>query len=93
MTESREKCEVREGRFIDPCDTLAKATDINQPSFSKSKGLFRAELFDRVKMEQSRSYHGVRTKAFDKGGILFNYCPFCGVQIDAPFTSEDEAND
>lgn len=89
MTDVRTECTVRDGRFVVPCDILAKATDVYHPSFSKTKGLFRVELFDRVKMEPSRSYHGVRTKAFDKGGILFNYCPFCGTDISAPFSPEE----
>lgn len=93
MTEEKTKCEVREGRFIDPCKFLQEATDIHQPAFSRAKsGLFRTELYNRNTGEMSRSYHGMRTKKYPRGGVLMNYCPFCGTCIQAPFY-EDETTE
>lgn len=90
MTDTRDKCEVRDGRFVEPCDTLSRATDVFQPAFSKGKGVFRIELTDRVKRAHSRTYFGIRTKEFSPGGILLNFCPFCGSAIDAPFSAPEE---
>lgn len=88
MTEYK-RCSVRDGRFVDPCKTLADATDNMIGSFSKAKSIFRTELTNINTLEPSRTYYGIKTKQFPNG-MLFNNCPFCGERIDAPFNSELE---
>lgn len=82
-------CAVRDGRFIDPCDTLNTMTHNIAPGFSKSKGIARWSLVNMTTHEPSRGYFGILTKEYPNG-FLFNFCPFCGVQIDAPFTEKEE---
>ena len=83
MTEHR-RCTVREGAFVEPCDTLEKATDNQIGGFSKVKAIFRTELTNTKTGKPARTYYGVKTKQFPQG-ILFNVCPFCGEKIDEPF--------
>ena len=83
------KCSVRYGRLVDPCDTLAKAVDNHMPGFSKAKGVFRQELTNFKTRETSRIMFGLKSKEFPNG-LLLNFCPWCGVQIDAPFHEEGE---
>lgn len=86
----RVKCTVRDGRFVEPCKTLMEATDNH--GFSKARGIFRSELHNMKLMKPSRTYFGIKSKRFPNG-ILFNNCPFCGEEIDAPFNGEDNDRD
>ena len=86
----RTKCEVREGRFIDGCDTLEEMVANYAPGFSATKGIARWNLTNMATHQPSRSYYGMKTKEHPKG-FLFNFRPFCGTKIDAPFNSEDDA--
>ncbi len=81
------KCTVRDGLFVDACDGLQGATDI--PGFSKAKGIFRQELTNIETRKSSRTYYGIKTKKHPNG-LLFNFCPWCGAQIDEPFNPRDE---
>jgi len=76
---------VREGGFVDPCDTLSQAVDNNTPGFSKTKGIFRTDLTNMKTGQPSRTYFGVKSKKFPNG-LCFNNCPWCGEDISAPFS-------
>lgn len=84
MTEAPKNCTVRDGLFVEPCESLALNTDNNMPGFSKAKGIFRQELTNRNTLKPARTYYGVKSKAYPNG-YLFNNCPFCGEDISAPF--------
>ena len=86
----RINCEVREGRFIDGCVTLEEMVANHTPGFSSTKGIAYWQLTNMATHKPSRSYYGVKTKEHPKG-FLFNFCPFCGTQIDAPFNKDDES--
>lgn len=86
----RIRCSVRDGLFVEPCETLARNTDNHAPGFSKAKGIFRQELTNMNTMKPSRTYYGIKSKAHPNG-LLFNNCPFCGERIDAPFNPDVEA--
>lgn len=91
----RLQCEVREGRFVDPCGALADLIDNIAPGFSKRKGIARWHLVNHETHKPSRSYIGVQCAAHPNG-FLFNFCPVCGERIDAPFAqdaSDDEGGD
>ena len=90
MSEPKRKCSVRDGKFVDPCDTLEKATD-RRASEGTRKGLIVWPLVNTKTWEPSRTMYGARTDEYAKG-ILFNFCPFCGVQIDAPAYKAEEAD-
>lgn len=83
------KCRVRAKRFVEPCESLARITDV-AGSFGKSKGIAEWNLIDMKTGRARRSYFGIRSKSYPNG-FLFNFCPVCGTKIDAPFT--DEASD
>ena len=79
------KCTVRDGKFVEPCKTLAEAVDNNIPGFSKAKGIFRQDLTNMTTQQPSRTVFGIKSKQFPNG-LLFNNCPWCGERIDAPFS-------
>lgn len=78
------KCTVRAGLFVEPCDALAGAVDNNTPDFSRAKGVSVWNLSNLRTGEPSRTYFGLKSKNHPNG-LLFNFCPWCGEQIDAPF--------
>ena len=88
----RIKCTVRDGLFVEPCETLARNTDNHAPGFNKAKGIFRQELTNMNTGQSSRTYYGIKSKAHPNG-FLFNVCPFCGEDISAPFTSDEEGQE
>ena len=89
MSDVKIKCTVRDSRFVEPCDTLEKATDNPMGSFSKAKGIVRWSITNMSTRQPSRTYFGIRTNEF-KRGLAFNNCPFCGEKIDAPFADQFE---
>lgn len=89
MREPVTSCSVRDGRFVEPCDTLRELIDAESPGFSRKRGLFQTTYTNMKTHEPSRSFVGVKCDAY-KNGMLFNFCPICGEKIDAPFASDDE---
>lgn len=82
-----EKCTVKDGRIVEPCETLEKATD-----YRGSEGRKGVCVWPYTNLETgkpSRTFFGVKTKEFPKG-LAFNVCPFCGERIDAPFADTGE---
>lgn len=83
-------CKVRDGRFVDPCESLASVVANNTPGFSAVKGIAQWNMTNIETHQPSRTYFGVKTKEMPNG-FLFNFCPFCGVKIDEPFNPETSA--
>lgn len=83
------KCTVREGRFVDPCDTLESQTDNIAAGFSRAKGTARWHYTNINNRQPSRTFFGVKTRE-SPNGMLFNFCPWCGERIDAPFADSDD---
>jgi len=83
------KCHVKDGLFVEPCDALNRAADINTPSFTKAKGIAVWNMTNMNTGKPSRTYYGVKTKKHPNG-LLFNCCPWCGERIDAPFAEEND---
>ena len=83
-------CTVRDGRFVEPCKSLLEQTDIGNAGFSKAKGLARWHYTNLETRKSSRTFFGVKSKA-SPDGFLFNFCPFCGTRIDAPFNGDDDS--
>jgi hypothetical protein len=75
------KCSVREGRFVDPCDSLDAASEYGHPT-RRSKGLFAWALSNPN--GPTRTMYGVKSGEYVKEGMVFNFCPFCGANISAP---------
>jgi hypothetical protein len=77
-------CSVTDGRFVVPCSTLMGVIDSYAPGFSRAKGVFIQNLTNMNTGQPSRAYIGIKSKAHPNG-FLFNFCPFCGTDISAPF--------
>ncbi len=85
-------CTVKDGRFVVPCSTLAGVIDNNIPGFSKAKGVFIQQLSNRYTGKPARTYIGIKSKMHPRG-FLFNFCPFCGGDISAPFMRDQSEQD
>jgi len=93
MTEEADKvwkCTVTDGRFVEACWPLEENVQNNTPGFSKAKGIAVWNLTNMTTHNPSRRYYGVKTPAHPNG-FLFNFCPFCGERIDAPFVDKEDA--
>lgn len=80
--ELKEKCEVRDGKFVEPCRMLHEAGEAGNPR-GKQKGIYAWEYRDR--QGPTRTMFGAKSGEHVEKGLLFNFCPFCGERIDAPF--------
>jgi hypothetical protein len=89
MSAPQTTCTVREGRFVDPCDTLDRMVENQFSAFSRAKGITRWAYTNMKTREPSRTFFGVKCRA-QPNGILFNFCPFCGAQIDVPFVGHGD---
>ena len=92
MSTEREKCEVREGRFVEPCDTLAMNTDMIS-TIERGRGIFSVTYTNMTEHKASRSMFGIKSRAHPRGGFLFNFCPFCGADISSPFQNDDDKSE
>jgi hypothetical protein len=79
-----DKCTVKDGKFIEPCDTLSKACELGNPPPGTQRGIYLWQLTNTETHKPSRSFFGVKTTEHPKG-LAFNVCPWCGERIDAPF--------
>lgn len=82
-------CTVRDGKFVEPCETLGTSIDNNVGSFSKARGVTHWHFTNLNTRQPSRSFIGLRSKRYPKG-MLFNFCPYCGTDISSPFQEKDE---
>lgn len=79
-----DKCTVRDGKFIEPCETLAKACETGNPPAGKQRGIYEWRYTNLKTNKPSRTFFGVKATQYPKG-MAFNVCPWCGERIDAPF--------
>jgi hypothetical protein len=79
-----EKCIVIEGRIVQPCEDLDKAAEVGNPPPGKSRGIYEWRLHNTETHKVSRVFFGTKTTNHPKG-MAFNFCPWCGERIDAPF--------
>lgn len=75
-----------DGNHVQPCNLLAEHTEYGNP-VAKKRGIFAWALFAQGK--PSRTFFGVVSTAAP-AGFVFNFCPFCGKQIDAPCTQAEK---
>ena len=69
-------CTVEKEKFVSPCDTLKKAIEHNS-----KKGIFYWKFTNTDTGKISMLLFGTRSGYYKDEGIIFNYCPFCGVNI------------
>lgn len=85
-----QKCKIEDGKFVVPCKTLADATEFGNP-IGKRKGVWSWEYYRTDTKGPTRRFYGCKSGEFVAKGMAFNYCPFCGEKIDAPFTEPTNA--
>ena len=86
----KQKCRVEAGKFVEPCKSLQEATEFGNP-IGKRKGVWCWEYHNREQSGPTRRFFGIKSGEFAEKGLAFNYCPFCGEKIDAPFTEAANA--
>lgn len=84
--ERRHPCEVRDDNFVVPCTALEES--IGGFGTDKRKGIVAWHLIHMPTGKPSRSFIGVRSGDHAVKGVAFNFCPFCGTKIDAPFNRD-----
>lgn len=84
--EAPRKCEVHEGR-INPCFGMIEILD-GGPSGNR-KGVVCWNFVDLKTQKFTRNLYGVKSGKHVKNGMLFNFCPICGVEIH-PQPDEDD---
>lgn len=81
-----EKCTVEGGKFVQACDLLKRNTEQNHP-VGKRKGIFSWAL-SSPSAGKTRTFYGSKSGEMVSAGMAFNFCPFCGADISAPFSEE-----
>lgn len=71
-----------DGNHVEPCKMLREQTEYGHPQ-RKKRGIFAWALTDTKTGEPSRTFFGIVSTAAPSGWV-FNFCPFCGKQIDDP---------
>lgn len=77
------ECTIRDGKFVEPCDALEEVVEYGHPR-GKQKGIF-AYAWSNTK-GPTMTMFGAKSGEQVERGLLFNFCPYCGVRIDAPAT-------
>lgn len=72
------KCRVENNSFVIPCKTLSESSQYGNPR-GKQKGIYAWEL--SIRGVSSRTFFGVKSGEYIAKGIAFNFCPFCGENI------------
>lgn len=86
---TKAKCTVRDGLFVEPCDSLDSATEYGHPR-GKQRGLWAWCLSDMQTFKPTRTYFGCKSGDHVEKGLLFNFCPFCGESISQPFMPPED---
>lgn len=77
------KCTISaDGQHVEPCHLLYEQTEYGNPQ-RKKRGIFVWHLFDTKAAKPSRTFFGI-VSTQSPTGFVFNFCPFCGTQIDSP---------
>lgn len=82
MADDYKPCRVRDGAFVEPCVTLARAV---------GKAVEHMHYVNFKTGKPSRSFVVLKSGEHRAEGIVMNHCPFCGTRIDAPVSDEAEA--
>lgn len=82
------KCTISDdGMHVKPCSSLAETTMFGNPR-GKQRGIWRWALFNFNTNKPSRTYFGAKSGDHTDNGLIFNFCPYCGTQIDSPFAEQ-----
>jgi len=73
------KCEVV-NKLVSQCNALDEAIDGFNP-VKKEKGIFKWVYSDINTSKDTRSFIGAKTGVHKEKGLIFNFCPYCGVEL------------
>lgn len=73
---TNDKCVVVNG-VITPCIALRQSTEAGVPQ-STQRGIWLWQI-------NQTNVYGAKSGHLARQGVLFNYCPFCGVKINKDF--------
>lgn len=73
------KCEVV-NHLVSQCHGLDEMIDGYNP-VKREKGIFKWVYSNLTTSEDTRSFIGAKTGVHKEKGLLFNFCPCCGVQL------------
>jgi len=85
---TRIKCAV-DGMVVVPCKALEDSAMGTNPE-DGMEGIWRWERASITTPDLLMALYGAQSGMFIEHGIMFNFCPFCGERIDAPFTGNQE---
>lgn len=80
-------CAVKDGLFVEPCETLAAATAGGNGY--RGAGIVCVSLSNISTGSPTRTFYSVRSGEHRSKGIVLNCCPFCGERIDAPVLDDE----
>lgn len=88
---SNKKCTLN-GAHVVPCTALARAAEFGTPPRSNTKrtGIFAWRLTNMETRQPSRTMFGAKTTEHPKG-LIFNFCPWCGADLQGSHTAQDGA--
>lgn len=74
------KCSMRKGGYAENiCDALMSVSDIFPTK--KSKGIYRHSIVNLETREKLGRQVKIKQGEYLAGGLVFNYCPFCGGKL------------
>jgi hypothetical protein len=79
---STTRCSIVNGNLVDPCDMLSSVTQNENPK-GRQRGVYCWELFRPGADGPTRRMYGAKSGEYIDGGLLFNFCPFCGADLRA----------
>jgi hypothetical protein len=85
-----DRCRVRDDRFVEPCEFLGRAIQSRHGPFHRGGGIVLHNLVRLDTLKASRTFVTVRSGEWKAKGIVLNFCPFCGTQIDAPVAKQQD---
>jgi len=81
MAKKPPECSVREGKYT-LCASMTKYLVSNSRSSPRAKGLFDMDNLMNFEKGTTRSMGPVYRPGKGDPGVLFNFCPWCGSDID-----------
>lgn len=81
------KCEVKD-RHVTPCTTLNDSSE-GVKSGGRARGIYVWPLVNLDTHKPTRTMFGAVTSEHPKG-LIFNFCPWCGVDLRASHGSNDQ---
>ncbi|AHE73442.1 hypothetical protein M942_22805 [Enterobacter ludwigii] len=77
---STEKCRVEGNKIVTRCGLLLRSLEYGNPT-PRSKGLFIPMRVNTETGDPGTDLAQLHSGAFVGGGVVLNFCPFCGESL------------